>query len=186
MLVALLPERAGGLLSVQSLREDLEVGHQTVGRWLNYLRELYYHFELKPFSQSVPRSLKKDGKLYLWDWSELDDAGARFENLVASHLLKACHFWTDSGKGAFDLHYLRNKEKKEVDFLVTLKRKPWLTVEAKASAVALDTSFLAFAKHLGLTHHIQIVNAPNIWARTRVGTVDTLVASAADVLVHLP
>jgi hypothetical protein len=96
MLAALLPERVGSLLSIAALREDLEVSHDTVSRWLSYLKELYYVFELKPFRGSMRRSLRKEGKLYLWDHSEVDDPAARFENLVAAHLLKACHYWTDA------------------------------------------------------------------------------------------
>jgi uncharacterized protein len=84
MLVSLLPERVANPLSTQSLSEDLEVAYTTVKRWLKYLHELYYYLELKPYSTSLPRSIKKEGKLYLWDWSEVEAQGARFENMIAS------------------------------------------------------------------------------------------------------
>ena len=67
--MALLPERAAYRLSLQSLREELEVAHDTVGRWMSYLEELFYLFEVGPFARSIPRSLRKEGKLYLWDGS---------------------------------------------------------------------------------------------------------------------
>ena len=80
-----------------------------------------YCYTIRPYSKSIMRSLKKEPKLYLYDWTEIEDPPFRFENLVASHLLKTCHFWTDTGEGFFELSYLRDKKKKEVDFLVLKK-----------------------------------------------------------------
>jgi predicted AAA+ superfamily ATPase len=105
MLASLLPSKIGSPLSVQSLREDLEIAHDTVSRWLKYLNELFYFFEIKPWSKSIPRSLKKEGKIYLYDWTEIEVEGVKFENFVACHLLKACHYWADTGEGDFDLFY---------------------------------------------------------------------------------
>jgi hypothetical protein len=99
MLTTLLPDRTANLLSLRSLGEDLEVAYTTVKRWLNYLNELYYLFMIKPYSRSLQRSLKKTSKMYLWDWSEIDNESARFENLIASHLLKYCDYLTDTGIG---------------------------------------------------------------------------------------
>jgi predicted AAA+ superfamily ATPase len=138
MLVSLLPEKIGSPLSVQSLREDLEVSHDAVTRWLGYLSELYFYFELKPWSKSIPRSLKKEGKIYLYDWTEIPNDGAKFENLIACQLLKSCHFWTDTGEGDFQLYYLRNKEKQEIDFLIVKNKKPWIAIESKLSETNID------------------------------------------------
>ncbi len=186
MLMALLPERAASRLSRQSLREDLEVSHDTVTRWLLYLEQLYYVFELKPFTRSVPRSLRKEGKLYLWDWSEVALAGPRFENMVASHLLKAADFWTDTGEGVFELHYLRNKEKAEVDFLLTRDRKPWLAVECKLSEDALSPGFGAFLSHLGWPPFVQLVMKPGVVRRVSVEGRRGLVVSAERLLASMP
>lgn len=138
MLAALLPERAASNINLENLREDLETSYPTVKRWANYLKELYYFFEIKPWSKKIPNSLKKEGKLYLYDWTEVAAPGARFENLLACHLLKACHFWSDSGEGVFDLYYLRNKQKEEIDFLIVKNNKPWLAIESKLSDQNVD------------------------------------------------
>lgn len=187
MLVALLEEKAGGMLSVQSLREDLDVAHSTVQRWLNYLNQLYYCYQIRPYSRSIPRSLKKEGKLYLWDWSEItQNSGARFENIIAGHLLKACHFWTDIGRGVFDLFYLRDKDKNEIDFLVTKDKKPWIAVEAKSQDTTWSPSFTPFRKHISIPHCFQVtqVSCPKkIWQDER-GI--CCVLSANDLLAWLP
>lgn len=186
LLAALLPERAGSQLSRAALREDLQVAHTTISRWLKYLEAVYYFYEIRPYSSSIKRSLLREGKLYLWDWSEVVDDGHRFENLVAGHLLKACHYWTDSGKGLFELRYLRNKEGHEIDFLITRDRKPWLPVEVKLSDTLLSDSWRVFLPQIKCKVALQLVATPKINTVTRQG--DTMIytlsaSSALSVLV---
>ena len=164
VLVSLLPDKVGSPISVQSLREDLSVAHETVSRWLGYLKELYLFFEIRPFSRSIPRSIKKEGKIYFYDWTTNKNHGAKFENFVASHLLKACHYWQDTGEGNFALHYLRNKEKQEVDFLLTRNDIPWFTIECKYKNSSLDTSYKKFQSFLNCPH-IQVVYDSNIFRK---------------------
>lgn len=182
MLTSLLPEKVGNPLSVQSLREDLEVSHDTVTRWLNYLKELYYFFELKPWSLSVARSLKKEGKIYLYDWTNIEDHGARFENLIASHLLKACHYWTDTGEGDFNLHYLRNKEKQEIDFLLVKDKKPWMMIECKLHETQIESKKIDKFQSYFNCPYIQVVYTPNIWRYEN----NKLLCSADRLLCQLP
>ncbi len=185
MLASLLPERVGAPVSVSSLRDILEVGHGTVTRWLSYLKELYYLFELKPYANHVKRSLKKEGKFYLWDPAEVGDAPARFENLVACHLLKACHVWTDTGEGDFELFYLRNKEKQEIDFLIVRDGVPWLPIEAKLNAVQPSRNWPRFLGCLPCRFAVQVCARPGVWELHESGQARLLVASASDVLARL-
>jgi predicted AAA+ superfamily ATPase len=179
MLVSLLPEKVGSPLSLQSLREDLEVSFDTVKRWMNYLNQLYYFFEIRPWTRSIPRSLKKEPKIYLYDWTEIESDGPRFENFIAFHLWKLCHYWTDIGVGAFQLHYLRNKEKQEVDFLISRGQKPWLTVECKTSDGKLDPNFMKFQKHLKCPHVQVIWDGPR-WQRPQTDATDKVLITSAD------
>lgn len=161
-LMSLLPEKVGAPLSTASLREDIEVAFDTVKRWLKYLEELYYSYTIRPYSKSIIRSLKKEPKLYLYDWTEIENDAFRFENLVASHLLKACHFWQDTGEGSFELSYLRDKQKNEVDFILIKNKKPWFTLECKLNDSNLDTQFQKFQTQLNIPH-IQLVYKPGQW-----------------------
>ena len=97
ILAELLPEKAGSLFSLNSLREDLKVTHKTISLWVEILERFYYHFRVYPFQNSRIKSLRKEPKMYLWDWSEIKDEGVRFENMMASHLLKFCVFLTRKG-----------------------------------------------------------------------------------------
>ena len=108
LLSDILPDRVGSLLSINSIKEDLDVSHRAVTNWLNILESLYYHFRIYPYAGSAIRSLKKEPKLFLWDWSEVSEPGARFENLIASHLLKWVHFLSDNEGYKAELYYIRD------------------------------------------------------------------------------
>lgn len=181
MMTAILPERVGSLFSMAALGRDLEASVPTIKRWLDYLKDLYYLFEIKPYLKGVSRSLRKEGKVYLWDYGAVRDEAARFENLVASHLLKACHFWTDTGEGEFDLFFVRDKEKREIDFLVTRDRKPWLPVEVKLADEGLSPNWRKLLPMLGCPRALQIVRQP-AWKIHEVGETRVLVIGAAEAL----
>lgn len=149
-LLLLLPERVGSVLSINSLKEDLQVAYNTVGQWLKTLEHLYIVYQIKPYTQKINRSLHKPSKLYLWDWSQIPAAGPRFENLVASHLLKATQYWQDLGYGEYELFYLRNSDGREVDFCVTQNRKPWFLVECKCGDESLSEPLQFFSKILAV------------------------------------
>lgn len=163
MLASLLPERVAQPLSMQGLSEDIGVAYTTIKRWLNYLHELYYAFSIKPYATSLPRTLKKESKLYLWDWTAIEDPGARYENLIAAHLLKYCDYFTDTGEGLFELRYLRNKEKHEIDFLITKNHKPFLPIDAKLSDEQPSSAWPKFMKYLKCSVGLQVVKQPHVF-----------------------
>ena len=96
LLAEALPDRVGSPLSIRSLSQDLQVAHETVARWLAILENLFVCFRIPPFGAPRIRAVKKETKLYLWDWSQAQGKGPRFENLVACHLLKYCHLLEDT------------------------------------------------------------------------------------------
>lgn len=126
-----LPELVGSPLSINALREDLQVAHQTMARWLDVLERVYGIFRLSPFGTPKVRAIKKAQKHYHWDWSVVGDPGARFENVIASHLLKWVYWQQDVEGHDYDLRYFRDTDGREVDFVVVDGRRPILFVEAK-------------------------------------------------------
>ncbi len=144
-LVRLLNPRIASPLSINSLREDLGVAFETVRGWILTLERLYYIYGVPPYSKRLQRAIKREQKYYYWDWSEVKEESARFENFIMSHLLKACHTWSDFGIGEFKLWYVRDREKREVDALVTRGNKPWLLVEVKLNDLDVSKSLQRFA-----------------------------------------
>jgi predicted AAA+ superfamily ATPase len=156
ILASLLNHQSGQLLNLSNLARKMAVTVNTIKRWLNTLENFYYCFLIKPWTKNITRSLIKEPKLYLWDWTDITDTGNRVENFVASHLLKAVHFWTDNGFGKYDLYFLRDKEKREVDFLVTKNEKPWFLVEVKNSNnTSLSKNLTIFQKQTKAEHAFQ-------------------------------
>lgn len=138
LLMLALPERVGSPLSVNGLREDLQVAHATVGRWLDALERLFAIFRLAPFGAPRLRAVKKERKHYHLDWTVVGDPAARFENLVACHLLKWVHFEQDAKGRDLELLYFRDVDRREVDFVVVERRNPVLLVECKLADAEID------------------------------------------------
>jgi uncharacterized protein len=155
-LVDLLPERVGAPLSVANLRQDLAVDHKTVEHWLTILENMYVCFRLPPFGAHRVRAVKKEKKLYLWDWSAVVDPGARFENLVACQLLKYCH-WIEDTKGfRMELRFLRDTDRREVDFVVLRDGKPQFAVECKTGERAISRAVHYFAERAPIPRFFQV------------------------------
>jgi hypothetical protein len=157
LLAELLTERVGSLLSVNALREDLEVSHRAVSHWMEILERLYFIFRIRPFATRTVRALRKMPKAYAWDSSLLKAPGPRFENLVATHLLKLCHFLEDTEGYRTELHFLRDVTGREVDFLVTADRRPWFLVEAKLAGDRIDPSLHYYRRKLVVPWAYQVV-----------------------------
>ena len=148
LLAEILKSQAGQMLNFSNLSKKISVTSQTVARWINILERFYYCFTIRPWFKNVTRSLVKEPKVYLWDWSLIEDEGAKIENFIASHLLKFVDFYTDLGIGKFELFYLRDLDKREVDFLITKNNKPYVIVESKASDIHISKSVLNFSEQL--------------------------------------
>ncbi len=122
-LALILAEQSAGQLVYSNLSREIGVAVDTAKRWVDLLVRLHYGFLVRPWFANVTKALRKEPKWFLRDWSGIEDPGARAETLVACHLLKAVEGWTDLGLGQFELRYLRDKLKREVDFVVVRDRK---------------------------------------------------------------
>ena len=156
-LMRILAERSGQQMVYGNLAPALGVGQDTVKRWVDLLERLHYGFLIRPWSTNVTRSLRKEPKWFLRDWGGISDAGSRTETLIACHLLKAVEGWTDLGFGDFELYYLRDKQKREVDFLVVKDQQPWFLVEAKTADTRLSPALAHFQGQTGAPHAFQVV-----------------------------
>lgn len=156
VLVRLLVARSGNQLVYGNLARDIRVSVDTIRRWVDVLRDLHLGFLIRPWFKNVTRSLRKEPRWFLRDWAIIDDPGARAETFVGCHLLKAVQGWTDLGLGEFTLGYLRDKEKREVDFVVTRDGSPWFLVEVKHTDERLSPALKTFQDQLAAPHAFQV------------------------------
>lgn len=158
LFVAALRTRVGGLVTLANIAQDLQVAPKTLKAWLQVLERMYVVFSIYPYTTGLPRSLQKPPKVFFYDTGDVSgETGARFENLVATQLLKRYQFLEDRDGYEYRIHYLRDKDKREVDFLVLKDGKPHLLIEAKWNDSEISPTLAYYAKHLKPKHIVQVV-----------------------------
>jgi len=132
-MVEILPTKVGSNLSIPSLVDVLNVSHKTITNWIEVLKGVYLVFTISPWHGNIKRSIIKEKKLYFFEWPLVSDSGLRFENFLAVNLLRMAVRFTEIGLGNFEVFYIRDKEKREVDFVLVKDNKPVALFEAKES-----------------------------------------------------
>ncbi|GMQ84164.1 MAG: ATP-binding protein [Gammaproteobacteria bacterium] len=157
LLVKLLAERSSHQLVYGNLASHVRVSIDTARRWVDLLVSLHLGFLIRPWFRNVSRSLRKEPKWFLRDWATIRDTGDKGETFVACHLLKAVDGWNDMGLGKFELGYLRDKEKREVDFIVAREGQPWFLVEVKQRDGSISPALKYFQQQLAAPFAFQVV-----------------------------
>jgi len=153
----LLPSKIGSPLSVTSLAEDIRVAYNTVQSWLSVFERFFMLFAVSPWAKKIVRAIHKERKIYLFDTPCIKDPASRFENMVAIELWRAVTLWNDAGQGRFSLHYIKNKEKQEVDFLIAREGEPFLLAEAKLAEREPSAALKKFQQMLNIPA-VQLTN----------------------------
>ena len=149
-LYSLLPSKVGAPLSVPSLAIDLKASYNSVRSWLSVFERFFLIFSISPWTERIARAIQKERKVYLWDAPRIEEPAARFENMVAMELRRAVTSWDDLGYGQFSLHFVKNKEQQEVDFLIANGRKPVVLIEAKTSDTQPSSTLRKFQNALSV------------------------------------
>ena len=157
LLVKLLAERSAHQLVYGNLAKHVRISIDTARRWVDLLVSLHLGFLVRPWFRNISRSLRKEPKWFLRDWAAIKDTGDKAETFVACHLLKAVEGWNDMGLGRFELGYLRDKDKREVDFVVARDGQPWFLVEVKQRDAALSPALKYFQQQLAAPFAFQLV-----------------------------
>jgi predicted AAA+ superfamily ATPase len=114
---------------------------------------------LRPYSNRLARTIRKDRRAFFFDCAAAydDTSGAQLENLVACSLLKFVDFRKDAVGESWDLFYLRDKEQREIDFVVTLNRRIHWLIEVKRTDGALSPSLKYYTERLQPRASLQLV-----------------------------
>jgi predicted AAA+ superfamily ATPase len=158
ILIDLLKVRVGSTTSFSSLANDLQVSINTVKHWLQILENMYVIFPVRPYHKNIARSILKETKYYFYDTGNVEgEFAAKLKNTVACAIMRELHFHEDTRGSRVSLHYLRDKEKHEVDFLIIIDNKPVQLVEVKVSDDVFAPSLFRFQRYLSGVKAIQIV-----------------------------
>lgn len=151
-----LPQYVGAPLSINGLRENLQVSHETLSKWISIFERLYLIFRVSPFTGNLMKSIKKEQKAYFYNWTYVEEESFRFENLIALHLLKHCYWVEDSEGRRMSLHYTRQKGSPEIDFVVCENHKPLFFIEAKLGDQEVNSQFAYFKKKYPHAYFFQV------------------------------
>ena len=108
--------------------------------------------ECKDFRSKVAFSKK----LYLWDWSLIPDVSAKFENFIASQLLKCCHFIEDTEGFRMELCFIRDTDKREIDFVVLKEGQALFAVECKSGEKNINPALYYFMERTPIPKFYQV------------------------------
>ncbi len=148
LLARLLPERITSPLSYQNLAGDIEASPLTIKSWLRLFETLFFGFHMKPWHRLIHRAVKREPKWYFYDWAFAEAPGAVFENYLAVQLKTATLSWTEQGHGRYEVFYLRDQDRREVDFLIARDLKPCALIEAKVSYTEAPTALKFYCQKL--------------------------------------
>lgn len=179
LFVDTLRRRVGTEIVLENIANDLEVAPKTLKQWLAALERMYLIFAVRPYSKKIPRAIKKAPKVYFYDTGDvIGDEGVRYENLVATSLLKHLHFIEDSLGHRMELFYYRDKDGHEVDFVVCRDSLVINLIEAKLTDTQISKSLRYLAEKLNPPQALQLVSIPH-----SIETKNKLrLASALDIL----
>lgn len=181
----LLPSKVGSPLSIPSLSRDLKVAYNTVASWLALFERFFLTFSISPWTSRISRAIQKERKTYLWDSPRIKDPAARFENQVALELWRAVTSWNDLGEGQFSLHFVKNRDQQEVDFLIASDEDPLVLIEAKLSERRPSPALRKFQNRLSVPA-VQLTADGDSFKLLPNGDSTILVAPAHQWLCRLP
>ena len=160
LFVDILRRRGGQLIVLSNIAKEIQISPKTAKLWLEALNRMYLCFSISPYTKKLPRAIQKPPKVYFFDNGDIiseNDEGPRFENLVATHLLKKIHYLEDCKGFQFELKYIRDKESREVDFIILKDSKIFALIEVKISDDKISKSLQYYSEKLKPKYSLQIV-----------------------------
>jgi predicted AAA+ superfamily ATPase len=161
-LIYILPSKIGSPLSINSLRKDLELNFSTVKNYINYLIMSYILFEIAPYSKKISRLVKKEKKVYFYNYAIVNDEAARFENFIALELKARIDLWNDICKDKYSLSFIKTRDGRETDFLILKNSQPHFLCEVKLSDTDIARHHYSHSQYLDGIPFVQIVKQPHI------------------------
>lgn len=153
-----LRERVGGLITLSNMAEDLQISPKTAKQWLTVIEKMYLAFPIYPLVKRIPRAIQKPPKIYFYDNADvIDQDGFRLENLIATSLIKRLHFIEDYYGYRCSLHYIRDKDGREVDFVTLINDRVEDLIEVKNNDTNISSSLKYYSQKLCPKRTVQLV-----------------------------
>ena len=155
----MLRSKVGSHVAYDNFAIKLERDHKTIKTWITLLKELFVIFSISPYSKNITSAIRKMKKYYFYDVADIENPGAKFENLVACALLKEAHFIEDTRGDTIKICYLRTSDNREIDFVVVINGKPSCLIEAKLNDGNVSKSLVSLGKQFEGIPKIQLTSS---------------------------
>jgi predicted AAA+ superfamily ATPase len=171
-----LRSKVGSTLAVSSLAQEVQISPVTAKKWLRIFEQMYLIFTISGYDRHLTRAVHKPIKVYFYDTGEvIGDESQRLENLVATHLQKRLNFIEDYEGYRTRLHYAKDKNQREVDFLVMIDGKIKELIEVKLNDQEISSNLIKFAEILKPDKAIQIVKfTEKSWSKNKLVLTDPI------------
>ena len=175
----LLLRQSGGMLDVKKLAAESQISRPTVTNWLEVYQITHVAHLVRPFSAGGRREIVAQPKVFGfdtglvchargWDHLRAEDCGVLWEHLVLDTLIAA---------GVPRIHFWRNKQQREVDFIVPHGRDAADAIECKWKPDAFETRGLAAFREQypkGKNYVVSPLNGPaydRVWDGLKISIV---------------
>ncbi len=149
-MIKLLALQIGSLIEYQNFTNETNISFETVKKYLNFLEKTYISKLVQPFYNNKRKEIVKTPKVYFFDtglrnavvndFRMLDDrtdSGELLENAV----------WAQITRQEIPTQYWRDKNKNEIDFILSLPGNKKVAVEVKRSLLKCGELPSSFQKN---------------------------------------
>ncbi|GMO47613.1 MAG: ATP-binding protein [Treponemataceae bacterium] len=150
-----LQRSAGAPVSYTLVKREAGIANVTAKKYFHILEALDIIFLVRPFSQRIPRAIKKEPKVYFYDTGMVADAGKKLENLAALSLLREADCMSREQGVTAALRYAQTRDNQKIDFCFVKNNTPHFFAKVSALETA-DKSLRYFCRAHGV-RGIQIV-----------------------------
>jgi hypothetical protein len=158
LLVEMLRERTGSPLSYTAIAEDLQIAPNTVRKYIDILESLHVIFLVRPYHTNIARAVLKEPKAYFFDSGYVKgNEGLHLENTCAVCLLKHVQYLQDTSGQDVELHYVRTRDGREVDFAICAEGRIVTLIEVKLTENSPSPHLIYFAGRTPFVSAIQLV-----------------------------
>lgn len=150
-LIYVLAAWSSKFMDISAIGANLSLSRQTLVAYINALEALYLVERVKPWAKTDYDRVNKHDKLFMtdpgmmgtilnWQFERIRLDGDKIGKLIETFVFTELAALIDAQKEKYQLYHYRDREKREVDFIIENEKGDILGVEVKAgSAVSLDS-----------------------------------------------
>ena len=151
-LVGILAAWSSKFMDISKITSHLSIDRSTVESYINALESLYIVERVRPWTHTDYARVGRQDKLFLtdsglmasllkWKFDEVQDDGAKNGKLLETFVFTQLAATIDASKEHFELYHYRDRDKREIDFIIQDRSGNIVAIEVKAGSAVDKKSF---------------------------------------------